>query len=123
MANEFSVKVDVSGVDIERFGRMTKKAIIKYMQGQCDELEAYMKKNAKWNDRTGNARRGLKADLEENDNYVKIELKHTVDYGVYLEYAMETRYSILEPTSRIRGPYVIRGLQNLINKRKFFSWM
>lgn len=124
MADLVSVNIDISGVDLDRFGRLTKAAITKYLDEQSDHLENYMKKNARWNDRTGNARRGLTAKVNEpDDNTVSINLLHSVDYGFYLEYAMELRFAILEPTSRLKGPDVIRGMQGLLSRRRFFTWL
>lgn len=124
MADSISVDIDISNVDLERFGKLTKRAVIKYLDEQSDHIENYMKKNAPWHDRTGNARRGLTAKVKGiDDNIVSINLSHSVDYGFYLEYAMELRFAILEPTARLKGPDVIRGMQGLLNRRKFFTWL
>lgn len=84
-----------------------------YMVHKAEELEYYMKANRPWQDRTGAARAGLSARLTSSRmNYVQtIELSHGVPYGVYLEYSMERRFAILEPTIRIKGPEVVNDLQ------------
>ena len=124
MADSISFNIDISNVDLERFGKLTKRAVMKYLDEQSDYLENYMKKNAPWHDRTGNARRGLKSEVEEkDDNTVSIKLSHTVWYGKFLELRDELNCAILEPTSRLKGPDVIRGMQGLLSRRKFFTWL
>jgi hypothetical protein len=71
-----------------------------------------MKSNHPWQNRTGNAERGLSAKLSSSKaQYVQtIELSHGVSYGVYLEYSMEKRYAIIEPTMRLMGPRIVDDL-------------
>jgi len=66
------------------------------------ELEAEAKADAPWEDRTGEARRGLVGRAETSGGSVAIHLIHTVDYGVYLE---------LKPTGRGGRPIVIPVLE------------
>lgn len=84
-----------------------------YMVQKAEDLERYMKVNRPWQDRTGAARAGLSAKVKSSRmNYVQtIELSHGVPYGVYLEYSMERRFAILEPTMRVKGPEIINDLQ------------
>lgn len=84
------------------------------MLSKARDLEQYMKSNHPWKNRTGNAERGLSARLVSSpQNYVQsIELAHGVPYGVYLEYSMEKRFAIIEPTIRIKGPEIINDLQD-----------
>lgn len=88
-------------------------AVESYMVQKAEELERYMKANRPWHDRTGAARAGLSARVSSSRmNYVQtIELAHGVPYGVYLEYAMERRFAIIEPTMRIKGPGIVNDLQ------------
>ena len=113
-----SIRIDitdvVNGLDMLEVNADVK--IQKYLSNSCEELEYYMKENAPWHDRTGNARRGLSADVSENINAIRIELSHSVDYGIFLEYAMEERFAILEPTARLKGPDVINGMKGLLNR-------
>lgn len=114
-----SIRIDISDV-IDGLDKLEFDADIKiknYLSNSCEELEYYMKENAPWNDRTGNARRGLNAKVEHpKDNYYRIALKHGVIYGKYLENAMEKRFAILEPTVRLKGPDVINGMKGLLNR-------
>lgn len=111
------INVDISMVvgGLYKFRIFTKQKMKSYLQEQSKNLVAYMKNTAPWNDRTGNARRGLKAEVIDSGNVIGISLQHTVDYGVYLEYAMELRFAILEPTARLKGPMVISGMSGILN--------
>lgn len=84
-----------------------------YMIQEAEDLERYMKANRPWQDRTGAARAGLSARLSSSRaNYVQtIELSHGVPYGVYLEYSMEKRFAIIEPTIRLKGPDIVNDLK------------
>ena len=112
------VSVDITGVysGLEKFNLLARNRVRNYFEDSSEELESYMKENAPWHDRTGNARRGLSADVSENINAIRIELSHSVDYGIFLEYAMEERFAILEPTARLKGPDVINGMKGLLNR-------
>lgn len=87
------------------------------MVQEAQDLERYMKANHPWKNRTGAAEAGLSAKLiSSKKKYVQsIELSHGVPYGVYLEYAMEKRFAILEPTIRIKGPDIVNDLQGKLD--------
>lgn len=114
-----SIKIDSKEVraGIKNFSDEALNKVENYLGEQAEELEKFMKKNAPWNDRTGNARRGLVAKVEKPKNkYYRIGLKHSVKYGVYLENYMEKRFAILEPTVRLKGPEVVKGMKNLLDR-------
>lgn len=66
---------------------------------------AWMKQNAPWQDRTGDARESLKGEVHFNPTggegtnvpALRIHLGHGVDYGVHLEFGMGGRYQIIRP--------------------------
>lgn len=64
-------------------------------------IEAWMKSEAIWIDRTGNARQGLYAELDELARQVDIlftlEMGYSVFYGRFLELSNAGRYAILAP--------------------------
>ena len=71
-------------------------------------MEAYMKMNASWKDRTGEARAGLKAVVTHHDasKSSDINLSHSVFYGVFLEQKTYNgvSYAILLPTLEYFAP-------------------
>lgn len=97
-------------------GLKYKKVVQNYMSQKAEDLERYMKANHPWQNRTGAAEAGLSANLMSTRfGFVQtIELSHGVPYGVYLEYSMERRFAILEPTIRLKGPEIVDDLQGMI---------
>lgn len=78
---------------------------------------SYMKQNAPWTDRTGNARSGLRAEvIREPLRRYAISLFHSVKYGIWLEIRWGGKYSIILPTIRVQGPDVMRRLSKLFAK-------
>lgn len=83
------------------------------------KVEAHMKHNASWHDRTSNARNGLAARAARlGKNLFAIILSHAVDYGIYLERG--TRYMrarpIINPTIDIYAPRVIAFTTKLLDR-------
>lgn len=65
----------------------------------AEEIEAWAKDNAPWEDRTGDAREGLHAVVMQNKrDEVSIVLAHEVEYGPYLENVGGGMYAIILPT-------------------------
>lgn len=92
--------IDVSKVlkGITDFEGAFDKALMIFAQSGAQKMEQYAKKNRKWTDRTGRARQSLKGSAFRIDNGYRIQIAHGVYYGVYLEYAHERKYAILERT-------------------------
>lgn len=78
------------------------------MWDAADEAELYAKMNAPWEDRTGEARAGLYADVREEFGEIVLELGHGAEHGLWLEVAMNGRYAIIMPTLEAIGPRAIR---------------
>lgn len=49
------------------------------------KMKAYAQNNAKWTDRTGQARGGLDYSSTWKGNILDISIMHTIDYGLWLE--------------------------------------
>jgi hypothetical protein len=64
---------------------------------------AYMKANAPWSDRTGEARAGLDYSIDEAGADTTIYLFHSVSYGKWLEIRWNGRYAIILPTIEALG--------------------
>lgn len=74
------------------------------------EALEYAKANARWADRTGDAREGLDVDVSWDGNVIVWEMFHTVDYGLYLETRWNGKYAIIMPTLEMFASHVGRGL-------------
>lgn len=101
------------GMNLSEMSDKVKNGVVSVMREEAQNLEDYMKLNRPWTDRTGNARAGLRADVNYyGGDYVSITLSHGVYYGVYLEYAMEKRFAIINPTLLSQGPEVVRAFKD-----------
>lgn len=72
----------------------------------ADEMEAYAKENAPWEDRSGDARSGLKAVavVDQARGSYSIFLGYDVSYGIYLETVNGGTYAIVLPTVQRFAP-------------------
>jgi hypothetical protein len=61
------------------------------------EIEAWMKAERLWIDRTNNARSGLYAEVESTLTQIVISFDHTMEYGVFLEFKNQGEYAIIAP--------------------------
>jgi hypothetical protein len=77
-----------------------------------------MQQNARWEDRTGDARRLLNTDLEivVGEMYA-ITLDHGVEYGKYLELKHQGRFAIIQPALDHWGPIVFDAVRRFMNGR------
>lgn len=117
-----------------------KSAVGVYCDSSGKKMEGYAKNNAKWEDRTGNARQTIKGGFKWEDNdkcsaYVAgnmeyspyLELAHAKgksgddEVGMevapsfeQLELANEGKYAILRPTVRKLTPEFINGMAKLL---------
>lgn len=91
-------------------------AILMYAETAGKKLQSYARDNAKWTDRTGDARKRLNSSVERKSKLYRIKLAHGVDYGIWLELAHEKRFSIIQPSITLLSPEIIEGLTNLLNK-------
>lgn len=92
-------------------------AVWNEMQRGAIEGQNYMRTNAPWTDRTGNARQGLfgRAFKNGKNGYV-IVFYGTVSYQIWLEVANSGRYKIIEPTLQVMGPRVMSNLRGLMGQ-------
>lgn len=93
--------------------------ILMYAATKAKELEAKMKLNRPWTDRTNMAKVTLNARVSQPDsNTIRITLAHGVEYGIWLELAHGKKYAIIAPTIREEGPRVVEDLNDLMSKLK-----
>lgn len=84
------------------------------MERARPRAERYMKSNAPWTDRTGNARQGLHAAVQrERLKLYALILAHTVEYGIWLEVTHGGANRIIEPTIRSQGNALMRDVSGL----------
>lgn len=77
-------------------------------------IEQYAKDNARWTDRTANARQSLHAFVEVlAEDVVALYLSHGVEYGIYLELANQGRYAIILPTLQAHYSQISQMLRSI----------
>lgn len=106
---EFRFDGDLSR-NLNELPEKIRKAMYAACAFQAPRAEAYMKSNAPWTDRTGNARNGLRAKATPEGELV---LYSTVSYQIWLEVRFSGRYAILGPALEIFGPAAMETLARL----------
>ncbi len=108
----------------EQYISAIEQAIENLLKSYAPTIETWMRDNAPWTDRTGDARQGLVTQVHRAvGNYVLVELAHSVDYGTYLEgwnpktnSPMENagQWSIIEPALDHFGPLIWNDLISML---------
>lgn len=84
---------------IARYGDRLFVALAAVMQDHADEMAEWARDNARWQDRTGNARQGIfgTAEADRKAYVVTLFVSHAVqlDYPLYLEIANGGKYAII----------------------------
>lgn len=78
----------------------------------------WMRDNAKWTDRTGNARNGLVGEHQAIGKDVGVvTFAHSVPYGIWLEVRFGGRYAIILPALEYWAPKLMAHVARLAFKR------
>lgn len=120
-SNGVNIELDSSDLKkgLSEFEAKTMLALKMYGETSASELESYAKANRPWTDRTSRARQGLKGYTEnEKVNSIDMCIAHSVDYGIFLEYAHEKKYAILWPTIKNKSNEILKGLKTMMSKIK-----
>jgi hypothetical protein len=119
MAKSFTIELSALDHNLKNFDQRARKAIDATMTYQAAKSETWMRSNAKWTDRTTNARNGLFAMVIDDigtDVWLLV-LSHTVSYGIWLEVANSGKYAIVRPA-------FLRANRELMNRlSKLFERM
>lgn len=91
----WEVPPTVLASNIVAWGKRLLIAVYKLALVFMDRIVTYAKKNARWTDRTSNARQGLSGDVLKTATGVILVLSHGVDYGKWLEIANAGKYAII----------------------------
>jgi len=99
---------------VQQLDERTDRGVAGVVEYWDSRIEAYMKVNAPWTDRTGNARSGLfaKAGHQKGQRHW-IDLGHRVPYGIWLEIRFGGRYAIVLPSLILFGPKIMGTLNKL----------
>lgn len=99
--------------NIKTYGNKVEDVPLKLGQYYAPQMETDAKNEAKWIDRTGNARAGLNARVwqENGGNTTIIQLAYGVFYGRFLELRWQGRYAIILPILQRYYPQVGASLR------------
>lgn len=95
---------DLTEERIMQVGPSTKRAMVAAANRIAPQSEAWMRSKAPWNDQTGNARNGLRSQVQVSTNSVAIILSHSVPYGIWLEVRWSGRYAVIGPAIQEWAP-------------------
>ncbi len=119
-----SIRIDSGSLETTLKGMENVKAklfdaLLVVSKSASKQMEAYAKQNAKWTDRTGNARQLLTGDADWLDSKtLEIALAHQVDYGVWLELAHQKKYAILDEAIKAKTPELMNAYKKLVGDIK-----
>jgi hypothetical protein len=91
--------------------------IVAFINGLLDDIEAWMKAEARWTDRTGDARANLYSDIIHVANEsVTVLVSHgpAINYALFLE--LNPRYAIIADTIDHWAPVVFQGVQEIVRR-------
>lgn len=87
------------GQAIVQYGNdLVYNALVAYLKEKGPEIAAQMQREATWTDRTGQARRELRTEVEVNGTKITLCLITGAPHGVYLELRWGGRYAVVSPT-------------------------
>lgn len=112
--------MDTSALEkgLEAFMDKSEASIQMYAETAALKLQNYMRDEAPWTDRTGDARKRLTGTVYRVKGGYQIILSHGVDYGIWLELAHEKRFAIIQPTILVNSNEIMRGLDRLLERLK-----
>ena len=89
-------------------------AVFVACQRRAPAMENWMKANAPWTDRTGNARQTLKTEVVPALAEIIIYLRHGMTYGFWLETKNAGRYAIISPAIDHWLPIILQDIQAVL---------
>jgi hypothetical protein len=118
MAQEpnFTFKPGAIQANLKRFNGNINALVAGVVAYRADKAVGYMKTNAKWKDRTGNARGTLNAFSEHSDTEHTIHLLGGMPYQIWLELRHAGRLAIITPAVKYQGLALMNQLRGLVGK-------
>lgn len=87
-------------------------------QEASEELLQAAQRDAPWEDRSGDARDGLRVSVENIKGEVVLTLFHTIEYGLWLEVIQNGRFATIMPTLERYASKVMRNAEMKIAKSR-----
>lgn len=93
-----------------------RKGIKAIVQKYAPEVQNWMRANAGWTDRTGNARQALHTEVEALTDQIALYLAHGMTYGVHLELRNSGRYAIIGPALDEFAPKIWADVSRMMGR-------
>lgn len=117
MANSGFRWVDRSlQVNLKQFDTRMDEAIATVVRFNGADALGYAKTNARWTDRTGNARNGLGVEFNHTKYSHGFAIYHRVPYGLWLEVRWSGKYAIIASTIQRQFPKVMSQIAAAIGR-------
>jgi len=117
MARRGSFDFDSLSPNLQRLLPAVDAAVSLVFDHYEPKLETYMRSNAKWTDRTGNARASLSA---EHHGIPMVEhtmvLYGSMPYSIWLEVRWSGKYAIIAPTMLALSPQMSADVAAAVNR-------
>ena len=110
----WTVPPEVLGRNIGDYAQRLLAAVFDLSQYFAARMESWAKTNARWTDRTGNARQGLTSRAFRTAAAVTIVLWHSVEYGIWLEVAHAGVWGIILKTIEAHQQQFMRAVEGLM---------
>ncbi|WPC42957.1 HK97 gp10 family phage protein [Clostridium sp. JS66] len=114
--SDFNIDIKDVLEGLLKFETKSKIALELYGDTAAKKLEAEAKKNASWEDRTGQSRQTIQGGTQQNGDNIDIYVAGNTEYFPYLELCNDKKYAILQPTVNKLSPKILKGMDNLLGK-------
>jgi hypothetical protein len=101
---------------VDNYYAAIQRGVFAIVLRRAPEVEAWMRSNAPWIDRTGNARQTLHTAVSAMTNEITLYLAHGVTYGVYLELRHSGRYSVIGPALDEFAPVIWNDVKAMMGQ-------
>jgi hypothetical protein len=116
MADSFEFKPGSLRANLKRFDGDINALVAGVVDFQGTKAQAWMKVNAPWKDRTGNARQTLAVFGLHSSDFHELHLHGGVPYQIWLEVRHAGRYAVIGPAVKYQGMALMNRLRGIINK-------
>lgn len=99
---------------VDAYGSELMSALGRLLDYFAARIEAYAKQNARWTDRTGAARQGLRAFAETTAAGAVLYLVHSAAHGIWLELSQGGRYAIIGTTLESFYSQIMAAVRRLV---------
>lgn len=113
---DLEITKDTLTTGVRDFDKNILDIVFKVFQYWNTRATNSLRLNAKWTDRTGNARNGLGATLFDDDKSVTMVLYHSMPYGIFLEVRWSGRYAVIGPTMVEIAPKLAEMVSQAISR-------